>query len=170
AGPGLQIDSAFGSTRHLGTQYEVRVTPAQMLVSVREGRVAVDGAAAAGTRSIVQAGEQLRISDAGAVARGKIGKRDPRWNWIAGVTPSFAIEDRQLSEFLSWVCRETGRDLSYDSPGVEAAAGQIILRGSVSGLSPDEALVAVMATTSLDYSDTGGRLTITSAVHAAVSR
>ena len=47
AGPSLRIDSAFGSTRHLGTQYEVRVPPAEMQVSVREGRVEL----AARTRS-----------------------------------------------------------------------------------------------------------------------
>ncbi|MEO8444545.1 MAG: FecR family protein [Gammaproteobacteria bacterium] len=169
-GPGMRIDSAFGSTRHLGTQYEVRVTAQQMLVSVREGEVAVEGAGAAGARNLLQAGEQLGITDTGTVARGTVGKRDPRWNWIAGVTPPFAIEDRPLSEFLAWVCRETGRELAYDSPGVEAAAGQIILRGSVAGLAPDEALAAVMATTSLSYADAGGQLTISSAARAAVSR
>jgi ferric-dicitrate binding protein FerR (iron transport regulator) len=171
-GPGVQIDSAFGSTRHLGTQYEVRVNAEQMVVSVREGLVAVDGSGAArsGPRTVARAGEQLAVQGSGAIARSTVDKRDPRWNWIAGVTPPFAIEDRPLSEFLAWVCRETGRELAYDSPAVEATAGQIVLRGSVAGLSPEEALTAVMATTNLTYSDDDGRLVVRAAVHQATTR
>jgi hypothetical protein len=46
----LVIESRFGTTRHLGTQYELRVAPDAMLVSVREGRVEI-----AGNGSAVQA-------------------------------------------------------------------------------------------------------------------
>lgn len=169
-GGSVRIDSAFGSTRHLGTQYEVRVNSEQMLVSVREGQVAVEGTGAAPARNVVQAGEQLGIRSSGAVARGTVDKRDARWNWIAGVTPPFAIEDRPLAEFLAWVCRETGRELAFDSPEAEATAGQIVLRGSISGLSPDEALAAVMATTNLTYTDSNGRITVRAAAHQAATR
>ena len=170
AGPSVRIDSAFGSTRHLGTQYEVRVSPDQMLVSVREGQVEMATAARLQTRVVAQAGEQLVIGTTGAVTRRAVAQRDPRWNWIGDVTPPYAIEDRRLSEFLAWVCRETGRELVFASPQVKAAAEQVILRGSVAGLSPDAALAAVMATTNLSYSDDNGRLTIQPALRQATTR
>ena len=67
---------------------------------------------------MAQAGEQLAIESTGALTRGTVDRRDPRWNWITEVTPPYAIEDRRLSEFLAWVCRETGRELVFASPEV----------------------------------------------------
>lgn len=175
SGAPVQIDSAFGSTRHLGTQYEVQVMSDEMRVSVREGRVElapVDAgqAAAQATTVVAQAGEQLLTGPAGIVERGVIDKRDPRWNWITDVTPPFAIEDRRLAEFLAWVCRETGRDLIFATPQAQAQAEGIILRGSVAGLSPDDALAAVMATTNLTFSDDNGQLTIRAPIRQAATR
>ena len=141
-----------------------------MRVSVREGKVALADRARLATPVVAQAGEQLTIGTAGAPTRGAVDRQDPRWNWITDVTPPYAIEDRRLAEFLAWVCRETGRDLVFASPEVKAAAEDIILRGSVAGLSPDAALAAVMATTNLSYSDDNGRLTIQPAVHQAATR
>jgi ferric-dicitrate binding protein FerR (iron transport regulator) len=170
AGSRLRIDSTFGSTQHLGTQYEVRVSPDQMRVGVREGQVALTDEVRGATPAVAQAGEQLTIGTTGALTRGAVDRQDPRWNWITDVTPPYAIEDRRLSEFLGWVCRETGRDLVFASPQVEAEASEIVLRGSVAGLSPDAALAAVMATTNLSYSDDKGRLTIQRAVRQAATR
>ena len=171
----VRIDTVFGTTRHLGTQYEVRVTPPEMLVSVREGRVELTGAASASQSTlarpiVAEAGEQLVVQSTGAVTRGVISGQDAHWNWISDVTPPFAIEQRRLTEFLVWVCRETGRELRFASPQVEQAAGQVILRGSITGLTPDAALTAVMATTSFDYSDENGRLTIRPLTRKAVMR
>ncbi len=122
------------------------------------------------TPVVAQAGEQVTIGTTGALTRGAVDRQDPRWNWITDVTPPYAIEDRRLSEFLAWVCRETGRELVFASPEVKVAAEEIILRGSVAGLSPEAALAAVMATTNLSYSDDNGRLTIQPAVRQAATR
>jgi ferric-dicitrate binding protein FerR (iron transport regulator) len=170
AGPALRIETSFGSTQHLGTQYEVRVTPAEMRVSVREGQVALTDRIRPETPVVAQAGEQLSIESTGALTHGVVGRQDPRWNWITDVTPPYAIEDRRLSEFLAWVCRESGRELVFASPEVKVTAEEIILRGSVAGLSPDAALAAVMATTNLSYSDDNGRLTIQPALRQAATR
>ena len=170
AGPGLRIESSFGSTQHLGTQYEVRVTPEEMQVSVREGQVALTDGLRQERAAVARAGEQITIESTGALTRGAVDRQDPRWNWITDVTPPYAIEDRRLSEFLAWVCRETGRELVFASPQVKVAAEELVLRGSIAGLSPDAALAAVMATTNLSYSDDNGRLTIQPAVHQAATR
>lgn len=170
AGQALRIDSRFGSTRHLGTQYEVRVLPAALQVTVREGRVETAPATGRASPQVAMAGEQLLVAADGDVARQAVDRRDPRWSWIADVTPPYAIEDRKLADFLAWVCRETGRELTFADPASEAAARAIVLRGSVAGLSPDEALAAVMATTTLTYMDTDGQLVVQQAERRAATR
>lgn len=166
----LRIDSAFGRTHHLGTQYEVDVDASRMLVSVREGRVAVSRKGALSRLEspfIASAGEQLSVDEAGTVQRSAVDRHGPRWAWTTAVTPPFAIENRQLPDFLRWVSRETGRDLAYASPRVESLARGIVLRGSIAGMSPDEALTAVMATTNLGYSIDDGRLLVQSSAPPA---
>lgn len=161
----LRIDTAYGRTRHLGTQYEVDVNPDRMLVSVREGRVAVSRTGALShfeAPFVAGVGEQLSVDQIGTVQRGVVARRDAHWDWIAEVTPPFAIENRRLSDFLLWVSRETGRDLAFSSSNAKTLAHDMVLRGSVAGMTPDEALAAVMATTNLTYSSSGGQITIRS--------
>jgi ferric-dicitrate binding protein FerR (iron transport regulator) len=153
----LVLESRFGSTRHLGTQYELRVAPDQMLVSVREGRVEVSGAALA---EEARAGEQLLLKADGSVQRKAIARTAALWDWTQEVTPPFAIEQRTLSEFLVWASRETGRELEYASPALQSSAAGIVLRGSIAGLRPDAALAAVMATTPLDYTADRSLITV----------
>lgn len=162
-----QIESKFGSTRHVGTQYEVRMLPDEMLVSVREGRVEVKGS----TETVqATAGEQLGIPATGAIKRRTLDRADPQWAWVETVSPAFAIEQRPLADFLAWVARETGQDLKFASSAVEADAKRIVLRGSVAGLDPKSAMAAVMATTSLSYTQADGLLTITETPSASPSR
>ena len=144
----LVIESRFGATRHLGTQYEVRVAPGSMLVSVREGLVEVSGT---GLPTQAKAGEQLLLKANGSMQREYIARTAAYWDWTQEVTPPFAIEQRTLPEFLVWVSRETGRELEFASPQLRSSATGIVLRGSIVGLRPDAALAAVMATTPLGY-------------------
>lgn len=153
----LVIESRFGSTRHLGTQYEIRVAPEAMLVSVREGLVEVS---ATGHATQAKAGEQLVLAKNGSIRRYAIEPTAALWDWTQEVTLPFAIEQRTLPEFLVWVSRETGRELEFASPQLQASAAEIVLRGSIAGLRPDAALSAVMATTPLDYTADGTLITI----------
>ncbi len=153
----LVIESRYGSTRHLGTQYEVRIASEAMVVSVREGLVEVSGA---GLSTQANAGEQLRLKANGSMRRETIERTAALWDWTQEVTPPFAIEQRTLPDFLAWVSRETGRHLEYASPQLQSSAAGIVLRGSVAGLRPDAALAAVMATTPLDYTADRSLITI----------
>ncbi len=153
----LVIESRFGTTRHLGTQYEVRVAPEAMLVSVREGRVEVSGT---GLATQATAGEQLLLKANGSMQRHTVERTAALWDWTQEVTPPFAIEQRTLPEFLVWVSRETGRDLEFTSPQLQSSAAEIVLRGSIAGLRPETALAAVMATTPLDYTADQRRITV----------
>jgi ferric-dicitrate binding protein FerR (iron transport regulator) len=153
----LRVQTPYGSVRHLGTQYEVRLLEDALSVSVREGRIALDRADASLQGS---AGERLLVSSAGSVQRGRIAADASAWDWIAGVTPPFEIDSRPLPEFLAWAGRELGREVVFATPAAEAQAGQVVLRGSVEGLTPDQAVDAVLVSTTLRAERSPGTLTI----------
>lgn len=161
-GPGLVVATRFGTVRHLGTQYEVRVQPADLLVSVREGSVAVSGSAtdSAAGPSEAGAGEQLRVDGAGRISRVPLPPGGKAWAWIGSITPTYAIEQRPLPEFLAWVARETGRQLEFASADARAQAAGVTLRGSIEGLAPDAALAAVLATTRLQATTRDDRIVV----------
>jgi len=71
------------------------------------------------------------------------------WSWVADVTPPFSIEGRSVEDFLVWAARETGRTIVYTSSDAARQARSVTLSGTVEGLTPDEAVQAVLSTTSL---------------------
>lgn len=152
----LGVLTAVGRVRHLGTQYAVRaVTPAGdaaiIEVAVREGRVELTRAA--GEALGVDAGEALRVPRAGAAARRPLPADDASWNWLQQMAAPLEIDGRTLAEFLRWYSRETGRPVTI-SAGLASPAeirpDEIRLSGSIQGLTPDEALVAVAASTDFE--------------------
>jgi ferric-dicitrate binding protein FerR (iron transport regulator) len=153
------LETPAGSVRHLGTQYEARLTGGDVLVGIREGRVEVSG-----QRGTVlgNAGEVLKISD-GGVSRSPLAPSASQWNWVGEVTPPFSIEGRSVDAFLAWAGRESGRRVVYASPDVERQANIVTLSGTVEGLAPNEAVAAVLSTTSLRPVVTDGEIRILSA-------
>jgi ferric-dicitrate binding protein FerR (iron transport regulator) len=141
----FQLETAAGSVRHLGTQYFARVDGERLQVGVREGRVALDGPAGS---AIGGAGEQLTVAD-GRLSRAPLPRTSADWQWIVEVTPPFSIEGRSVEEFLAWAARETGRTIVYATPEAGRQARSVTLSGSVDGLAPDVAVMAVLSTTSL---------------------
>ncbi len=71
------------------------------------------------------------------------------WNWLATITPPFTLEGRSVEDFLEWAARETGRSVVFASPDAAERARAVTLSGTVEGLTPDEAVAAVLSTTSL---------------------
>jgi len=141
----LEIRTAQGTVSHLGTQYEARLDPDRLVVSVREGRVSVEHGS---DRIQGAAGERLIIGPAG-MERTTIEARGGDWAWAGEIVPSYAIEGRSLQDFLAWAARETGRSIDYRSADMRDAAGRLVLHGSIDGLTPEQALEAVLATTEL---------------------
>jgi ferric-dicitrate binding protein FerR (iron transport regulator) len=153
----LVVQTTFGAVKHLGTQYQVQLAPDRMTISVREGRVAVAGKYG---NTQIAANESVIYNEQGEIGRAPITSRDLGWQWAAQTAPSFAIDNRSLASFLAWVARETGRTVTYTTPQVRVQAEQLILRGSIDNLSPDQALRAVLATTQFVYTDTAGTIQI----------
>jgi ferric-dicitrate binding protein FerR (iron transport regulator) len=157
--PGLQIVTPAGAVRHLGTQYEARLVGSDVLIAVREGKVEI--ATSTGATHRAAAGEQMTISSSGSVQRSTISPYDAHWEWTSATAPPFDIDGRSVADFLTWVARELGRDVMYADAQAQAEASRVRLSGSIAGLSPDDALAAVLPTTPLRSELRSGQLFVT---------
>jgi ferric-dicitrate binding protein FerR (iron transport regulator) len=153
----LSIETLYGTVRHLGTQYLLRTVRAGVEVSVREGQVEI---VSPERRLEAASGEQLTFAGNGEVSRSDISAQDSRWHWASDIAPVFDIERQPLARFLEWVARETGKQIAYATPEIRARAEQMLLRGSVTDLPPEQALAAVLATTPFKYQSGGSEIQI----------
>jgi ferric-dicitrate binding protein FerR (iron transport regulator) len=142
----LVVTTPAGEFRHVGTQFALAVSNGETRLRVREGVVhwvTADG------QSAVQAGIEVHIPRDGEASRRPIASSDKAWDWISLTTPTFEVDDRPLQEFLAWVARESGRELVLANEATRKQVLTIRMHGSVEGLSPMQALSAVMAATPL---------------------
>jgi FecR protein len=142
-GEGLQIGTASGVVHEVGTRFEVAATGGIVSVRVRDGAVRIDSAHI----SIdVTAAEGVRLGAAGMTERKPILLSGPEWSWLETIAPPFTIEGAPLGAFLKWVSGEQGWDWRYRDAAATRHAASVILHGTVEGLTPAEALEAVLAT------------------------
>jgi hypothetical protein len=66
-----------------------------------------------------------------------------------------------LPEVLTWVSRETSREVSFADPTVEARAQTVVLY-DLDNLTPRETLTALRVTTAFEYDETDDGLLIVS--------
>jgi ferric-dicitrate binding protein FerR (iron transport regulator) len=142
----LRVQTRAGIVHHLGTQYQIRQDARAVVISIREGRVQIEGSQGV---SHASAGEVLSIRDGGAIRRSSIAPHDASWHWAVAAGPAFEIDNRLLSDFLDWVARETGKRIVYASPRALEVARGVVLRGSIGGLDPESAVSPVLSTTDL---------------------
>jgi ferric-dicitrate binding protein FerR (iron transport regulator) len=147
AASSFEVQTSWGAVRETGTRFEVRVEPAALRVRVREGRVAVLGR---GPTLDVASGTELRIDGAGPTRR-EVPAHGPEWSWTTALAPAFEIEGRPLRELLAWASREAGWELRYADDESRRRAESALLHGSIRGLRPDEAVIAVIPTTGLAH-------------------
>lgn len=161
--PGTRADAAFvvttpaGEFRHVGTQFALAVANGETRLRVREGVVHW---VTAGGQSAVEAGSEVHISRDGKAQRRAIASSDASWNWTSSTTPEFEVDDRPLQEFLAWVARESGRELVLADEATREQVATIRMHGSVAGLTPMQALSAVMAATSLRFELPEGQIRV----------
>jgi ferric-dicitrate binding protein FerR (iron transport regulator) len=156
----LRVGTPAGIVQHVGTQYEARIVKGGTRIRVREGRVDLlpeNG----GNAQSAGVGEQLLVSASGEIQRDSISPSDDAWSWASNTAPPFDINGRPVREFLTWVGRELGREVVYATPAAEAEADRAVLSGSVAGLSPADALAAVLPTTQLRSVEHDGKIEIT---------
>ena len=153
----LEIRTAWGIVRDVGTQFQVRLAEDGIQLSVREGTARLERQgrtheAVSGTALIVRGGAE--------VATRSIPRTGGDWEWIAGIAPPFALEGRRLGEYLDWVGQETGLAVRFEDPAESGRAREIVLHGAIDGLSPRESLAAVLPTCGLTHSIAGDALLI----------
>jgi ferric-dicitrate binding protein FerR (iron transport regulator) len=158
SGAKLQVGTPAGVVRHVGTQYEARIVGGGTRIRVREGRV--DVAPSSGPRRTLQVGDQIVVSSRGIEERSRIEPNSDEWDWASNTAPEFDIDGKPMREFLAWAGRETGLKVVFATAESAAEAQRAVLSGSIMGLDPDEALAAVLPTTSLRSTERNGELVI----------
>ena len=145
---GLKIETEFGLVTDVGTQFSVTATDLSLDVAVREGRVDVQNEA---DTYAARMGQRLTLVQGEGAALVELDTHDVYWSWIVDLTPAFDMTNKSLLDFLKWAARETGRDLQFESDESRMFAMRTDVHGSIDGLTPDEALEAILATTTVRY-------------------
>ena len=130
--PALRIDTPAGAVRHVGTQYQVHVAGNVTLVRVREGRVLLTRAS--GEPTDIASGDELQVSGADVRWRHGLPAFGDDWEWSAGIAPALEIENRPLTEFITWVSREHGWQVRFVDVALQSRAADIRLHGSLDPL------------------------------------
>lgn len=144
----IEVITRAGTATDIGTQFEVQYRDGQYRLSVREGAVMLERAAA---RLRSTAREQLTIDADGTVRRSTLSPDDPQWHWVEALAPAVQVEGRPLTALLDWVARETGRTVRFANRAAQQRAATTILHGNFGTLAPLEALSAMLATTDLRH-------------------
>lgn len=156
-GEGVRVGTPVGVVREIGTRFEVRREGGSVLVRVRKGAVELseDGRAVE-----VAAGTSLAVARDGEASWSRIAANAPEWLWAQEVAPRFEIEGRRVTAFLEWVSAETGLEVRFRDPAVEAFAAETVLHGSIASLSPHEAPAVVLESCGLAAEIEGPNLVI----------
>lgn len=153
----FEVVTPAGSLHHVGTQFEVRLLGPGVRVRVREGQVEWNGG---GVTARGSAGEQLTFGTDGSVEHGTTPLFGDSWDWVAAATPGIDIDGLPLAEFLGWAGRELGCDVVFSPAETADEAAAIVVHGSIAGLTPAQALDAVLATTRLHARVDGGHIVV----------
>jgi len=156
----LRVETRFGAVRHVGTRFEVRLADTSMRVRVREGSVAVERQ---GTQWTAPAGEALLFTGAGTPSRHQIAMSGAEWSWVDRLAAPFVLEGATVAAFLDWIGREQGWQWEIADAALRARASRIVLHGSIEGLTPEEALAAVLPAAGLSYRRDGTRVVVSAA-------
>jgi ferric-dicitrate binding protein FerR (iron transport regulator) len=156
-GPAVIVETPLGVVEERGTQFEVRLGGDAVRVRVREGGVNLSSDD--GSWDAVP-GDELLLTATGALERRNVPFHGAEWGWIQEIAPAYELEGRTLGEFLAWFGRESGRGVRWADAAEQRRALAVVLHGSVEGLSPDQALAAVLPTCGLAHRLDGAAVTL----------
>jgi ferric-dicitrate binding protein FerR (iron transport regulator) len=149
---GIEMATAFGELRNIGTQFEARSSRDTLRLRVREGRVLLTPIASPRDIESV-AGDELTVTEGGDVRRRAFPSVHADWAWAESLAVTPALDGVSARSVLTWVARETGRRLVFDDAIAELRARDAILSGGGVELAPLEVLEVVIGTVDgLDYS------------------
>ncbi len=157
ADAGVEIVTALGAVREIGTQFEVRLLAAELRVRVREGSVVLqqnENAFEAGH------GEQLIATAGQQPEKSSISSYGPSWSWILDIAPPFDLDGKSLAEYLDWISRELGREVRFADPSLERIAADVGVYADLAGLDPEESLEVVLPSCGVRHRFADGRLIV----------
>jgi ferric-dicitrate binding protein FerR (iron transport regulator) len=157
ASAALRLRTQVGEVTETGTQYEVRVGEESVRIRVREGEVVLQ---AGGKKHRVESGFELEAGGRGGLRRRQIPRSGAEWGWVTGIAPLPEIDGRTARAFLDQVAREGGWTLRFADEETARLAGETILRGSVAGMTLEQALEAVLPTCGLVHRIEDGDLVV----------
>ncbi len=144
----VEVSTTLGVIHDIGTQFEVDVASDLLQIRVREGEVRIDRPEA--TVNVRQA-EGVTIRSAGISDRRGIATHGPEWSWVESMAPQFTVEGSTLESFLHWVSRELGLSWRFADAAAERHGKAVVLHGSIDGLTPADALKAILPTCGMSY-------------------
>ena len=153
----MRVETPFGTIRHVGTQFELRLLSDSLSVHVREGEVVVEGRDS--TLSAF-AGEALVLARNRPPRRTAIAMSGPEWAWVATLAAPFALEGASVPACLDWASREQGWRWEYADAATKRRAERAVLHGSIDGMTPEEVLQAVLPAAGLTSARDGDRLIV----------
>lgn len=155
----LEVRTALGTAREIGTQFEVRLVGNAMRVRIRAGRVALD---AGGGEHLGGAGDEMLWRPEAGLARGKVPLHGAPWDWTMALAAPFDLEGAKVEDFLRWVARETGWRIRWADPALERQHAGETLFGSrgLEGVGPAEAPDLVLPSAGLQSRLDGGTLVV----------
>jgi ferric-dicitrate binding protein FerR (iron transport regulator) len=148
----IEVATAEGRVRELGTQFEVRRSAQGVRVRVREGSVVL---LRGDNGHEARAGQGLDVGT-GPLVRRTVPLHGPGWSWVEEVAPEFPLEGQTLQSLVAWTARETGWSIRFSRPADARRAGRMTLHGSAAGLAPSQALPTVLPTCGLAWRRQGG--------------
>jgi ferric-dicitrate binding protein FerR (iron transport regulator) len=155
----VEIRTSAGIARDVGTAFEVRMVADAMRVRVRGGLVNLESGGA-----IHQAGRAVELmADRSGVARRVVPLTGPDWSWVALAAAAFDVDGKTLAAFLDWAAREGGWSVTLADEALRKSASTIVLRGSIDGLTPAQALETILPTCGLTHRIEGDRLVVSRA-------
>lgn len=154
----LLLRTPWGVVRETGTQYEVRVRRGSLRIRVREGLVVLR--AADGAIHGVGAAQELEMDGRKLSATREIATHGPEWGWTAGLAPMPDLEGLSARAFLETIAREGGWRLEFADPETARLAAETTLQGSAEGLTPEQALEAVLPACGMSHRILFGRLIV----------
>lgn len=142
---GLTIATREGDVTHIGTRFMAAMDDASLTVSVRDGKVRVDGY----HRVTVNEGKRTRFIGASRPEELDVRAYGPDWHWVETTATVPALDGRKLKDLLAWVARETGYRIEFNE-GLESEVDDVDVTG-VDRDTPREALDKSLRITALDY-------------------
>lgn len=129
----LAIATNLGTIRDIGTQFEISSSDARLRVRVRSGRIEITDSPFA-IEIAGDAGSEIELSANGNFRQQSFAADDPEWRWAESL--ALPPTSASIFSYLTWIARETGKRLEFQSRYVELSARNVRLAGDPVGQSP----------------------------------